>query len=365
MCTGSLSKNPAAKIGPRKALAVTGRPLAARPRPGRPRRDGPPPRSRQVGVVAGAGHDEHPAVDVEHVDVVAVELAEHVGADHLLGSSRSPRGRPPGRRSGPSPAAAGSSRGRRSGPRRRCSRRSARAARRPPGRCAGRGWRAARRAAAAAARLISAWAIRIRCCSPPESRPTRVVGERRGVDRGEHLLDALAPRARGRREAERLPVEPEPDQVAAAQRHVGVEQELLRHVADQPGCAASAAGRRPGSARARRLQPEDHPEERRLAGAVGADQPGELAGGDREVDRRRGPGARRAARRAPRPRAPPRWSPRPAPELLRRLAVADRRFERLQLGQHPALVGVAGRHRLVDADHRHAVVGRRRRGTFR
>ena len=61
----------------------------------------------QVGVVARAGDDQHPPVDVEHVDVVAVEPAEDVGADDLLGWCRWPRGRPRGRRPGPSPAAAG------------------------------------------------------------------------------------------------------------------------------------------------------------------------------------------------------------------------------------------------------------------
>ncbi len=87
-------------------------------------------------------------------------------------------------------------------------------------------------------------------------------------------------RARGQRDAEAVRVEAEADEVARAQRHVGVEQELLRHVADQR--VAPPRTRRAGRRRSTRpalacLQAEDHPEERRLAGAVGADQPGELA----------------------------------------------------------------------------------------
>ena len=39
-------------------------------------------------VLAGAGDDEHAAVHVEHVDVVAVELAEHVRAHDLGGRCR-------------------------------------------------------------------------------------------------------------------------------------------------------------------------------------------------------------------------------------------------------------------------------------
>ena len=44
--------------------------------------------------LAGAGDDQHAVVDVQHVDVVAVELAEHVGADDLVGACRSPPGPP-------------------------------------------------------------------------------------------------------------------------------------------------------------------------------------------------------------------------------------------------------------------------------
>ena len=100
---------------------------------------------------ASPGDDQHAAVDAEHVDVVAVELAEHVACARPPRSCRSRRGRRRGRRRGPSPRAAGSCRAPRSGPRSAARGRSARAARRPRGRCAGRGSRAARPAAAAAA----------------------------------------------------------------------------------------------------------------------------------------------------------------------------------------------------------------------
>jgi hypothetical protein len=91
-------------------------------------------------------------------------------------------------------------------------------------------------------------------------------------------------------------IQAEADEVAGAQRHVGVEQELLRHVADpreaptrpfvpcapDPRSALGAAEEDPPGAR--RLQAQDHPQERGLTGPVGADQPGELAGPDVEMD---------------------------------------------------------------------------------
>ena len=49
--------------------------------------------ARQIGVLAGAGDDQHAPVDVQDVDVVAVELAEHIRADDLLGGAA---GRAPG-----------------------------------------------------------------------------------------------------------------------------------------------------------------------------------------------------------------------------------------------------------------------------
>ena len=82
-------------------------------------------------------------------------------------------------------------------------------------------------------RPISAWAIRIRCCSPPESRPTRVSAKPRGVDRLEHLLDQRATGAGGPRHPEPVGVQAEPHEIARAHRQIRVEQELLRDVADR------------------------------------------------------------------------------------------------------------------------------------
>jgi hypothetical protein len=65
-------------------------------------------------------------------------------------------------------------------------------------------------------------------------------------------------------------VDAERDEVASAQRHVGIQRELLRHVADLR-VAARARGtgdeHAPGDGRAPG-EPEDHPEQGRLAGAV-------------------------------------------------------------------------------------------------
>ena len=60
------------------------------------------------------------------------------------------------------------------------------------------------------------------------------VRESLGVDRVEHLVDLASGATRdGQREAEPLPVDAEPDQVPGAQRHVRVQRDPLRHVADQ------------------------------------------------------------------------------------------------------------------------------------
>ena len=81
-------------------------------------------------------------------------------------------------------------------------------------------------------RLISACAIRIRCCSPPDSRPTRSSANDLASTASSISCTRRAALARGQRDAEPVAVEPERDQVPAAQRHVRVEQELLRDVAE-------------------------------------------------------------------------------------------------------------------------------------
>ena len=41
-----------------------------------------------VGLMLGARDDQHPALDVDHLDVVAIEPAEGFGSDHLVGRAR-------------------------------------------------------------------------------------------------------------------------------------------------------------------------------------------------------------------------------------------------------------------------------------
>src|SRR5581483_9405696 len=85
--------------------------------------------------------------------------------------------------------------------------------------------------------------------------------------------------------AEAVAVEAEPDEVAAAERDVAVEDPLLRDVAD----AAPHLCRRPardGDGSCGGLeQPEQDPDERRLAGAVRPEDGEELAACEREVQR--------------------------------------------------------------------------------
>ena len=116
--------------------------------------------------------------------------------------------------------------------------------------------------------------------------PDPGVGVGLGVDRPQRLGGQVAPGRRGQREAEPVPVDPQRDHVAGAQRHVRVDGQLLRHVPDQPPAAAP----RPGAAvqqdpaGRRGLQAEDDLQQGRLARAVGSDEPGELAGPDGEGD---------------------------------------------------------------------------------
>ena len=84
--------------------------------------------------------------------------------------------------------------------------------------------------------------------------------------------------------AEPMPVDPERDQVSGPQREVRVKRELLGHVADQRVAAATRRAADEHRSTGGAGRPQDHLEQRRLAGSVGADQPGELTGRDREVD---------------------------------------------------------------------------------
>ena len=257
MCTASLSKNPGAKIGDRKWLTT-----------------GPPDSredalvARQVGVLAGAGDDQHAAVDVQDVDVVAVELAEHIGADDLLGGAAD---RAPG---GEVDDAVHDGQQRVDLVRGDQHRDLLLA-----------GDAGEQRHDFVGAAQVE---VRQRLIEQQQPRPgdQRVrdqdalllaageladarVGEALGVDRVQHLLDERPPGPGGPRHAEAVRVDPEPHEIARAQRNIRVEQELLRHVADQAMPASVLAGRLDQHApRARRLQAEDHPEQRRLARPV-------------------------------------------------------------------------------------------------
>ena len=112
--------------------------------------------------------------------------------------------------------------------------------------------------------------------------PDARVGERARVDRVEHLLHQRAARAGGEREARaggrRARARPGRARAAACPGRAGTSAGRSRHR------RRDRRRRRRARSRAGGLQPEDHAEQRRLAGAVGADQAGELARADREAD---------------------------------------------------------------------------------
>ncbi len=111
------------------------------------------------------------------------------------------------------------------------------------------------------------------------------VGKALGVNRVQHLLDERPSGPGGPRHPETVRVDPEPHEIARAQRNIRVEQELLRHVTDQAMAASRARGLATSTrSRARRLQAEDHPEQRRLSRPVRSDQARELARRDLEAD---------------------------------------------------------------------------------
>ena len=98
------------------------------------------------------------------------------------------------------------------------------------------------------------------------------------ADVAEGPLDKFPALPRREGEAEPVPVKAERHHVAGAQRHVGVDDQLLRHVADAALVLVVqrlAVDEHPA---ARRLeQAEDDAQQRGLARAVRADDPGEVA----------------------------------------------------------------------------------------
>ena len=110
------------------------------------------------------------------------------------------------------------------------------------------------------------------------------VSEAHGADRLEHLVDPLAAACRRCGQTEAVPVQPEPHDVAGPQGKVGVDKDLLGHVADRPVAAGPRCAIDEDLAVGRLQQPQDHPQNGGLTGAVGPDQSGELARPDGEVD---------------------------------------------------------------------------------
>ena len=108
------------------------------------------------------------------------------------------------------------------------------------------------------------------------------LGKTHGVDGLEHVVDLPATRRRRERQTKSLPVDTETDKVACSQRHVRVERDPLRYVADRAVDVRSRLHAHRAGARGD--EPEDDPQQRCLAGAVGADQAGELTGIDMEGD---------------------------------------------------------------------------------
>ena len=260
MCTASLSKNPAAKIGDRRWLTDR------TPAPGKT-----PSWPAQVGVLAGAGDDQHAAVDVQDVDVVAVELAEDIGAHDLLGGAAD-------RAAGGEVDDAVHDRQQRvdlvCGDQHRDLLLAGDA-------------REQRHDFVGAAQVE----VRERLIEQQQPRPRdqRVrdqdalllaareladprVGEALRVDRVQHLLDQRPSAPGGPRHAETLRVDPQPHEVARAQRNIrgrtGTSAARSRSGDARPSRARGRGRPHEHASRARRLQAEDHPEQRRLARAV-------------------------------------------------------------------------------------------------
>ena len=288
-CTTSLAKNPGSITGASTALGAWPPTRALTRRSPAREHDYVVPvlaDLRSVGLIARSGDDEHAPVHVQDVDVAAVQLAEHVRAHDLLGGAargasggevddaihhRQQRVHLVGADQHRDLALVRDPREQR---------------RRPPGRLRRSRLASGSSSSSSFGRPISAWAISTRCCSPPESRPTRASAKSPGVDRVEHLLHERPAGARWQRDAQ--PV-----------RRRGRGRRGRGRAAACPGRAGTSAGRsrsagcvtRPAGAPvfdraaavdqhppgAGGLQAEDHPEQRRLAGAVRSDQPGELA----------------------------------------------------------------------------------------
>jgi len=85
--------------------------------------------------------------------------------------------------------------------------------------------------------------------------PDPGVGESLCVDRAQHLVHERLSLGGRDGHPEAVPIEPEPDQVAGAHRHIRVEQHLLRHISDRPVPPAAGAAAETDLAGARAWRP--------------------------------------------------------------------------------------------------------------
>ena len=131
---------------------------------------------------------------------------------------------------------------------------------------------------------MSAWAIRTRCCSPPESVPTRLSAKSSAPTSTRASSTAWRCSFVRRPISEAVAVETECDQVPCSHRHVGVEDDLLRYIAQRSAALTRIRPPDLDCALVSSLGAQDDPEQRGLAYPVGPDQPGELAGPDLEGD---------------------------------------------------------------------------------
>ena len=149
---------------------------------------------------------------------------------------------------------------------------------------------------------------------PPESLPAR--RSRNGPRFEKAKSRSRRAGALGARHAVEVGVEVE----VLVHGEVGVEPEALRHVGEPglhapPGRATTEIAVEMRVAGARPQHAGEHAQGGRLAGAVGADEPEELAGRDLEVEA--GDGHRASSARLPKRRARPRTSTAGASPLAR------------------------------------------------
>ena len=308
--------------------------------------------------------------------MVAVQRAQDFGPHHLVGRAAGRPAARPRRRCGPSPGAARSSRGRTAGRRPRARWRGCAGARTISWALAGSRLASGSSSRRSLGRLMRAWAIRTRCCSPPDRVPDPGVGEALGADGDEHLVDGGPALARREPDAEAVPVDPQCHEVAGPDGDIGVEQQLLGHVARRRAAAGSPGA--PGM-KARpalvRCSPRITRSKVVLPAPLDPMRPVNSPAPTSKVT---------SSRIVRPPSTTPTCSTRSTGSAAGAAAPAVRRgrgrrsqvlggdlvghggLDRLHLGQHPGLVVVAGgRHRLVDADDRDAGVLGRRRGWTR